>query len=104
MKKHKKYIERNDLKGMTHLEVEVFYDLGGYSAFAGGIKPRGYYISVTPVNMSGNMISFTAFSGQGRLLFETKRFTAKQFERAKDMSKDFEGELIASVAERNKAA
>jgi hypothetical protein len=104
MKKHEKYIERNDLKDSTHLEVCVYYNLGGSNYFSGGVTPRGYYLSVKPVKKGNNSVSFTLFSGKSRLLLETQRYTAKQFERALDMAKDYEDEMIAAVVAENQAA
>ena len=104
MKKHERYIERNDLKGATHLEITVYYSLGGSNYLRGGKTPRGYYLSVTPVTKGDGSISYVMFSGQSRFLFETQRFTTKQLERAVEMSKKFEDELIAAVVEKNKAA
>ena len=103
MKRHDKYIERGDLIDATHLELSVYYDKGGTNYFSGGIDPRGYYLCAKPVRKSDGMISYTMFSGIRRLLFETKRFSAKQFELAVDMAKGFEDELIAAVVEKNKA-
>ena len=104
MKKHKKYIECNDLKNATHLEVSVSYDKGGANYFSGGTTPRGYYLTVTPVTRSAASISFTMFSGRSRLLLETKRFSAKQFAQAMEMAKGQEEALIVAVIEKNKAA
>jgi hypothetical protein len=50
------------------------------------------------------MIRFGAFNVRKQLLFETKRFTEKQFAKAIEMAKDFEEELIAAVVAENKAA
>ena len=103
MKEQKKYIERDDLKDATHLEVSVYYSLGGANFLSGGTTPRGYYLSVNPVTKSTGIISYTLFTRSARLLFETQRFTAKQFERAVEMAKDYEDELIAVVVNQNKA-
>jgi len=70
----------------------------------GGIKSRGYYLTVTPVTKDNGMIGFAAFTGHSKLLFETQRFTAKQFARAVEMSKAHEDELINAVVSQNKAA
>lgn len=55
------------------MQVCFDYDLGGVNPFTGRAVPRGYYLIITPVNVSGNCISFTAFSGNKYLLYETKR-------------------------------
>jgi hypothetical protein len=104
MKEHKKYIERNDLKGATHLEVSVYYTKGGVNYFSGGTIRRGYYISVKPVTKGNGTISFELFSGRKQFLLETARYTAKQFARAVEMAKDVEDELIAAVVAEIKAA
>ena len=104
MKKHERYIERDDLKGATHLEVSVYYSKGGTNYFRGGVIPRGYFLSVRPVKKSDGMVSFNAFSGRSQLLLETKRYTDKQFARAKEMAKEWEEELIATVLSENKVA
>jgi hypothetical protein len=104
MKSHDKYIERSDLLDATHLELSVYYNKGGANYFNGGVDPRGYYLCVKPVRKGNGMIRYTMFTGLSRFLFETKRFSAKQFERAVDMAKGFEDELIAAVVEKNKAA
>ena len=103
-KQHKKYIERHDLKGATHLEVSVYYNKGGANYFSGGIIPRGHYVSVTPVTKRNNSISFTMFTGRKRLLFETARYSDKQFANAVEMATGFEDELISAVVAENKAA
>ena len=104
MKKHETYIERDDLKGATHLEVKVFYTKGGANYFSGGTNPRGYYLSVRPVKKGNGMVSFDLFSGCKRLLLETARYTDKQFQRAVEMAKNYEDELITAVVAENKAA
>jgi hypothetical protein len=101
MPKHERFIERDDLKGATHLEVTVYYTKGGRSYFSGGITQRGYYISVTPVTMRGCMTSYTMFSGRKQLLFETARYSDKQFTRAVEMAKDVEDKLISAVVTEN---
>ena len=104
MKEHTKYIERDDLKCATHIEVKVYYSKGGVTYLSGATSPRGYYLSVRPVSASGDMIRFGPFNIRKRLLFETKRFTEKQFAKAIEMAKGFEDELIAAVVAKNKAA
>ena len=48
----KKYIEIKNAPGITHLKIELYYDLGGYNCFTGKNEPRAYYLSVTPVERS----------------------------------------------------
>jgi hypothetical protein len=104
MKKHENYIERDDLKGATHLEVSVYYTKGGLSYFSNVTTPRGYYVSVRPVTKHDSGVSFDLFAGRRQLLFETARYNDKQFDRAVKMAANFENQLIAAVVEENKAA
>ena len=104
MKKHKEYLEHSGLKNASHLEVSVYYTKGGSNYFSGGVTPRGYYLMVTPVTLSERSVSFIAFTGCSRLLFETQRYTEKQYARAIEMAKEYKEALIATVVERNKAA
>ena len=104
MKKHEKYIERSDLKDASHLQVSVYYTKGGDNYFSGGTIRRGYYIAVTPVTKGNNMIRYAMFSWCKQLLFETARYTDKQFTRAIEMAKDVENELITTVVAESKAA
>ena len=104
MDRYEKYIERSDLKGATHLEVSVYYAKGGPSPLTDSVTPRGYYLSVRPVTKRDGMVSANLFSGRRQLLFETSRYTAKQFVKAIEKSWDIEDELIALVATENQAA
>ena len=104
MKKHEHYIERNDLKGATHLQVSVYYTKGGANYLSGGTTSRGFYLSVRPVTKREGSLSFDLFSGRKKFLFETARYTDKQFGRAVKMASVFEDQLIADVAAENKAA
>jgi hypothetical protein len=103
MKSQDKYIERNDLKGATHLEVSVYYSKGGVSYFVGGTMPRGYYIAIKPVTKNDYMVRYELFSGRKQLLFETARYSEKQFARAIEMANDVESDLIAAVIAENQS-
>lgn len=85
-----------ELKGITHIDVEVYYTKGG--------SKRGYYISVKPVTRDEIMVSYIMFTGIVKLLLETSRFSAKQFEQAVQMGRDAAPELVKQVIEQEKAA
>jgi len=104
MERHKEYIEHNDLKDSTHLEVSVYYTKGGPNYFSRGVTPRGYYLSVKPVTLGESTVSYTMFSGYSHLLLETKRFSAKQFAQAIEISKEHKERLISAVIAENKVA
>jgi len=102
--KIRKDIERS---GLT-LEVDVYYNKGGMNYFTGSTMLRGYYLSVTPVQITkyeGGLSSrsFVGFSGTAILLSETKRFSEKGLNEAVELAKDKEEKLIAHVLEKNKA-
>ena len=59
------------------LEVKVYYDLGGYNYFTSQPKKRGYYVSVSPLEVNGNFVSYQGFSGTYMLLNEVKRQSKK---------------------------
>ena len=104
MKEVKWRIPRDDLKGATHLEIMVSYDLGGRSYFTGQSSRRGYYLSVRPVTIRDNTVSFDLFAGRRKFLLETARFSKKQLNYAVVLAKGFEDELINAVVTENKAA
>jgi len=102
--RQERYIERDDLRDATHLEITVSYTKGGANYFSGGVTPRGFYLSVNPVKKGERSVCYRLFSGQSELLFEAQRYTAKQFARAVEMAKSREEALISAVVMANKAA
>lgn len=70
-----------EVNGCTHLTAEVYYDLGGMNYFTYKVEPRGYYMSMTPVEKvdRGGYVteSYTAFTGKKTLIKEVKRKSAK---------------------------
>jgi len=92
------------LKNGSHLDVEVYYTQGGANYFSGGTTPSGYYLSVTPVTRKDNMVSMTLFTGLKKLLLQTNRYSAKQFERAVEMGRAVAPELVKLVIAQEKAA
>lgn len=59
------------------LMISVYYDMGGVSWATGDRKPRGYYLSVTPVSWSPTVRSVRGFSGTYMLLRHAGRFSSK---------------------------
>lgn len=68
------------------IRVSVYYNLGGYNMFTYKPEKRGYYLSITPCNLtrkSGyNTIETSAFSGFKMLIKELKRDSNKAYEEA----------------------
>lgn len=75
MKKYLK-LKPNDQRN-TDLKLDLSYSLGGLNVFTYKQERRGYYLIVTPVERSGIMEGFTAFSGSKVLLKEVNRQSAK---------------------------
>lgn len=78
------------VRGANYLKAEVYYALGGYNYFTGKNESRGYYLSVSPVEIkecdSGfKSESYTAFTGYKFLLFEASRKSQKGMDRAIEM-------------------
>ena len=96
-KVYNRYMECNDLKDATHLEISVFYTKGGISCFSSDTIRRGYYIRVRPVTLNNYSIGCKLFDGYEQLLLETERYSTKQFDIAIEMSKDYVDELVAIV-------
>lgn len=98
----KKYIEvKENSKDITHLKIEVYYDLGGYSYFTYTEKKRGYYVSVTPVKrwtVEGVVMeSFTAFTGFKMLVKEVSRKSKKAESEALQSAEKITDKMIACV-------
>lgn len=83
------------------LEVKVYYDLGGYNYFTSQPKRRGYYISVSPLEVCGNMVGYQGFSGTCILLNEVKRQSKKGEEEALKLMPEYEQQLIDYVCNKH---
>ena len=70
----------------NYLQVEVYYSLGGMNYFSGRSESRGYYLSISPIEVGsvagGNLISYTAFTGYKFLLFESGRKSKSGMDKA----------------------
>jgi len=80
------------------LKIQVYYDKGGMNYYSGGTNKRGYYLSVTPVQIQrqGNNLmieSYTAFSGIKKLILEVERQSPKSAEKAKELAESSIPEL-----------
>ena len=60
------------------MQAEVSYSKGGVCYATYKNKPRGYYLSIGPVEKKDGFVSFTIFSATAILLEEAKRFNAKK--------------------------
>lgn len=98
----KKYIElKEKTRNATHLKIEVYYNKGGMNYFTYKDEKRGYYIAVSPVEKSGNLESFIAFSGIKQLITEVKRQSEKAYLQAISEGEKLEKNLIDYVCTKN---
>lgn len=80
----KQYIQTTNPS--TQLKIRLYYDKGGMNYFTSSTEPRGYKVSVTPVNLSecGRIETTAAFSGYKKTIKETKRYSQKTFDKLVD--------------------
>lgn len=91
---------------VTHIKVETYYSLGGYSFATYTNKPRGYYLSVSPVEREdyGNgcvMEGCVAFSGYYEVLKEVTRKSKKAEAEADGLAQLKKKKLIDAVLAKN---
>lgn len=106
----KKYIPLKETTEKTaykanFIRVELYYDKGGYDYMSYRQKPRGFYLSVTPVfkENKGTYTTemFGAFRGYKQLILEVNRFSDKQYNKAVDLSKSFESLMVNRILKEN---
>ena len=83
------------------LKVEVYYNLGGMNYFTYKSEPRGYYLSVTPVeriDRGGYFVETqAAFSGYKTILKEVKRKSKKAETEAEQLAVKLMQSIIDAV-------
>ena len=102
----KEYLQlKGNAKKCTHLKVEVYYNLGGMNYFTYKTEPRGYYLSMSPVERTvrNGFISegYTAFSGNKVLLKEVSRKSKKAEQEALKTAESIKNYYIDKVLEKN---
>ncbi len=101
----KKYLPTTNT---TELKVEVYYSLGGFNLWNCGKDPRGYWLSVTPVNHSEqNEVRFESVvlgTGLKKFLKGTKsdRRDGRAEKEAVELAKQYEAELVNQVCIKEK--
>lgn len=85
-------------KGATHLRADLYYDIGGYDYLTHKVKPRGYYISVVPVERCDRGLyvseTMTAFRGIKMLIKEVSRKSSSAAAQAEQLAEQRLQELI----------
>lgn len=105
----KKYIELQEkTRNATHLLIELRYNLGGFNYFTYKQEPRGYYLSVSPVELKQRdgytLESYTAFTGTKYLVKEVPRKSTKAEREAEEKAEELEKALIRFVCAQNNIA
>ena len=96
----KQYIKANGPR-VNNIKCELYYSLGGMNYFTYEREARGYYLSVSPVERSGNMESYTAFSGNKVCLLEVARRSKSAEEKAKALINKYLKSLVEHVCVKN---
>ena len=98
-----KTLKPNDYK-FTDIKCELYYDLGGMNLFTYEEAPRGYYVSVVPLQRDkreGYMTeTYTMFSGYKDCIHQVKRKSKKAEEIAKKAAEYRIATLVQVVLNR----
>jgi hypothetical protein len=62
------------------IKTELYYAVGGPNYFSGGMRERGYYLSVSPIEDKGPFTSTIAFSGTCAMIEKTARYSASKLQ------------------------
>lgn len=86
----------------THIKIRLYYTLGGYNYFTYKREPRGYYLTVSPVEREEIrpgcwMEGFIAFSGYKHLVKEVTRQSKKAEAEAEQESAKLAPAMIERV-------
>ena len=94
-----------DTTSKEKLEVTVSYDEGGMSMWDYKEYPRGYYLSIQPVEIKVERgyttTSFWSGFGLRCLITKATRFGAKALARAADAAAEKVPELVAAVCQKH---
>ena len=99
---------REDIKckgdRINTIRVELDYDLGGYQYSTGREKPRGYYISVQPLELvhhDNGLVSYrySAFTGYYKLLYPCQRRSKSSEAKAMEQYQANKRMLVNKVVE-----
>lgn len=100
----REYIKTN--KPNTELKITLTYNKGGLNYFNYKTEKRGYYLSVSPIEVERRgdgvtMECYKAFSGYKSLILEVKRQSDKQYKTAIEQIETKKAEMIAEVLRAN---
>lgn len=85
----------------THIEVSVYYSKGGLNYATYKQEARGYYISMKPVEVDGNIVKYDMFSGVKFLVEEVGRLNKKKldalYQQTKEQIKQRQGDYYNAL-------
>lgn len=93
-------IAENNRDKCTHIRIDFCYDLGGVNVFTHRGKPRGYYITVCPVEKNNGIERFTAFTGVSELLHTCTRKSAKAEQAALEKFPAYKRMMLDYIAKK----
>jgi hypothetical protein len=89
-----------------HLKTKVYYEIGGTNYFTGKQEERGYYLSVSPVQIDNSenvrVEIYTSFSGYKKLLLPVKRKSENSYKKALEIAPEWQEILENKVIENLK--
>lgn len=95
------YIKTN--RENQYLKCKLYYSLGGMNYFTYKNEPRGYYVSVSPVERTTDygfaMESYVAFSGYKKCVVTCARKGKKAEAQALDAYENAKKEMMARFSE-----
>lgn len=102
--KDTKYYKTN-VQG-TEVKVNVYYSLGGMNYFNSKNEDRGYWISVSPIQIERRndgivFESYRAFSGTKRLIIGASRKSQSGFDKAFKLAEELENEMLNYISEKH---
>lgn len=102
-----KYIEvKENPAKITHLKIELYYCIGGFNYFTYRAENRGYYLSVTPLEMHTSNRGYTTemyttSSSIKQCIKEVTRKSKKAEAEAEKLAADTINNLIDYVCNKN---
>lgn len=98
----KRYLKlRENPSKATHLKIETYYHLGGFSYWTYKQEQRGYYLSVIPVERGNGMEGYIAFSGIKQCIKPVSRKSKKAETEAESLVGEYLENLINYVLAKN---
>ena len=86
------------------IEIELYYSKGGLNVFTYMQEQRGYYVSVRPITVERNFVSFVVFSGKKMLVHQCGRKSPKAEREAvhnANECRDLIERLVREIARKN---